>query len=330
MLDIETTEKLYELYDKGLSKNEIIKELNIDNKDYKYYVTTVARNYFKKRKARNIVKSKFEEAVKEIVPKVYSYNQLCVALGLKGNSEYYKQVKNVIEKNNLDISHFGTKCVKQVHHIIRDDEWFSKGELRQGQRTIDRLVKGNYREYKCECCGINEWNGKRIQLELHHKNGDRTDNTFENIQILCPICHSQTDNYCRPSDNIKESNSFKVTKEINNYLYNKEVSYKLPDEFLNSIKVSDSNNKIAICPVCGKEFIKNDSNQKFCSHDCSHKYRSININKNDILNAFKELKTWSGTAKSFGISDKGLVKISKRLGIYDELRSLQKIKYGDK
>lgn len=37
--------------------------------------------------------------------------------------------------------------------------------------------------------------GFRIPLELHHINGDHTDNRLENLQVLCPNCHALTDNY---------------------------------------------------------------------------------------------------------------------------------------
>ena len=51
------------------------------------------------------------------------------------------------------------------------------------------------REWKCECCGVTEWQGKPLSLEIHHINGDRYDNRRENLQILCPNCHSTTDNW---------------------------------------------------------------------------------------------------------------------------------------
>lgn len=49
--------------------------------------------------------------------------------------------------------------------------------------------------YKCSECGISEWQGKPITLELEHKNGDSTDNRTQNVCLLCPNCHSQTDTY---------------------------------------------------------------------------------------------------------------------------------------
>ena len=57
----------------------------------------------------------------------------------------------------------------------------------------DRLYLEGYKEVKCERCGIEDtWNGKAIVLELDHINGDKTDNSLENLRILCPNCHSQT------------------------------------------------------------------------------------------------------------------------------------------
>lgn len=47
-----------------------------------------------------------------------------------------------------------------------------------------------------ERCGISEWNGVPAPLQLDHVNGDRRDNRLENLRILCPNCHAQTDTWC--------------------------------------------------------------------------------------------------------------------------------------
>lgn len=60
--------------------------------------------------------------------------------------------------------------------------------------TISTFLKQE-REWKCECCGLTEWQGNPLPLELHHIDGDRTNNVRENLQILCPNCHSQTENW---------------------------------------------------------------------------------------------------------------------------------------
>jgi hypothetical protein len=59
----------------------------------------------------------------------------------------------------------------------------------KGQHKSALIVE---RGYCCEGCGLSEWRGKPIVLELEHKNGDRKDNTRDNLELLCPNCHAQT------------------------------------------------------------------------------------------------------------------------------------------
>ena len=58
-----------------------------------------------------------------------------------------------------------------------------------------RLFGAGLKEARCELCGINEWLGRPLSLALHHLNGDGLDNRLENLQLLCPNCHSQTPNF---------------------------------------------------------------------------------------------------------------------------------------
>jgi transposase-like protein len=58
-----------------------------------------------------------------------------------------------------------------------------------------RLLEAGMKENGCEICGITHWMGKPVSMQLHHKNGDGSDNRLQNLQFLCGTCHSQTDTY---------------------------------------------------------------------------------------------------------------------------------------
>jgi len=82
-----------------------------------------------------------------------------------------------------------------------------------------RLIKENIKKYECEICGINEWNGKKITLELNHIDGDNSNHKLINLELICPNCHSQTDTYRSKGKNKKynDENIKKIVNENNTY-----------------------------------------------------------------------------------------------------------------
>ena len=91
-----------------------------------------------------------------------------------------------------------------------------------------KLIKDKIKEYKCERCGRDKWEGEPIPLELHHINGDHYDNHLENLQILCPNCHSLTYNHAGKALRIM----------------NKEVTIKKVINKKVTIRKSDKNKKL--------------------------------------------------------------------------------------
>jgi len=65
-----------------------------------------------------------------------------------------------------------------------------------------RLIEDGLMEYKCYKCGLFTWFGKKLSLDIHHKNSNTTDNRLENLGFLCPNCHSLTDGYRGKGKNI--------------------------------------------------------------------------------------------------------------------------------
>lgn len=65
--------------------------------------------------------------------------------------------------------------------------------------TLKRwLIEEGLLEEECADCRTGPvWNGKPLTLQLEHKDGDSTNNELENLELLCPNCHSQTGTWCR-------------------------------------------------------------------------------------------------------------------------------------
>ena len=74
------------------------------------------------------------------------------------------------------------------------NEWIS-AKLGLVLRTsiIEQIAQG-----KCELCGWREKNpfSGAYVLHIHHKDGKNQNNKRNNIAVLCPNCHSLTENYC--------------------------------------------------------------------------------------------------------------------------------------
>lgn len=149
--------------------------------------------------------SKFENYTKEQLQDILNdsktFKEALEKIGLSGIGNNYKTLHKYIDKYKLSTKNIDENKNKNANgKNYTTKETFTNaiinGTCKIKQRfLIERLIKFNLKEYKCEECGISEWNGKSIKLELHHENGKHDDNRLCNLKLLCPNCHSQTDNF---------------------------------------------------------------------------------------------------------------------------------------
>lgn len=147
-------------------------------------------------------KELLEDAVKDCL----SFTQLCKKLGLIPKGGNYNTLKEKIVKYDINIDHFTGQGWNKVGHPSFGkfgqslDNLFVENSRYSSANMRKRIINNQLKEYKCEVCGITEWLSQKITIELHHINGNHYDNRLENLQFLCPNCHSQTHNFCNSNN----------------------------------------------------------------------------------------------------------------------------------
>lgn len=91
---------------------------------------------------------------------------------------------------------------KGIPKPINDDRKIPLTEILQGlhpsyqtNKLRKRLIDEGLKDFKCECCGLSTWMQKNIPLELDHMDGNCYNHKIENLRIICPNCHAQTETY---------------------------------------------------------------------------------------------------------------------------------------
>lgn len=126
--------------------------------------------------------------ISENRPKAY----ICRQLQCKPSTlETYLKVWNIVYSGNQ-----GEKGLK-VSNRRKSALEYAKKETAQIPKLRKKLIEDGIKQQKCEQCGLSEWRGNKIPLELHHKDGNRFNNNLDNLEIVCPNCHSLTPNHSR-------------------------------------------------------------------------------------------------------------------------------------
>lgn len=104
-----------------------------------------------------------------------------------------KQMRWSSSKNNKYCSF---SCQHSFQRKIRIETKLVVGTVfRGGMPSWVKKHLAALRGYSCEVCGISEWNGKKLSLEVDHIDGVHYNNIIENLRLVCPNCHSQTVTY---------------------------------------------------------------------------------------------------------------------------------------
>lgn len=277
-----------------------------------------------------------KELLENAVRNNVSIAGVCRDLNIRPVGGNYKTIHYYINEYNLDTSHFtgsawnqGTRYRNICQKRSLDDILTGKANLRSSYHLKLRLLNEGVKEYRCENCGKTTWLNKPIPLELHHLNGNNLDNRIENLQLLCPNCHALTDNY-------------RVSKTQSALSERREVEYRKFKETLTgnadgNLEPSFNNKEGAetrhdkpkskkvknpkYCAYCGIELTGQSYRNKYCSQECAHKANgSKRPSVIELLEKFKELKSYVQVSKYYKVSDNAIRKWVKLYQIEDMVK----------
>jgi hypothetical protein len=176
----------------------------------------------------------------------------------------YKSISNVITvkkrciREGIDISHFAT--VNKKYNL---EEKMTQINKQYNSSTLKKkLIEQKILEEKCSNCGLgNIWQGSPISLQLEHIDGDHYNNNIENLTILCPNCHSQTNTWCGRN----------VHKCIDCNKNIRKNATRCQDCYI-KIKSPEMGDKL--CPDCNKIIHKDSIRCNKCTQNFRNKFRN--------------------------------------------------------
>lgn len=137
----------------------------------------------KNRKYRNYT----DQDIKNNAAVSNSMSQLLTKLNLRATGGNYNNMKRLLQKLDINCQHWNGQGWSKGQRLKDWSKYTSVSALKK------QLLKqrGNI----CECCKNTHWMDFPMKLQAHHMDGDKTNNIPQNIQLLCPNCHSYTDNW---------------------------------------------------------------------------------------------------------------------------------------
>jgi len=118
--------------------------------------------------------------------------QACKKVGLHFNT-FVRRAKQL----NCYKPNQGGKGLKKptIRGYLLNDILDNKHDGYATLRIKNRLLEEGIFQHQCVLCKKTKWNGLKIPLELDNIDGNRFNHNLQNLRLLCPNCHAQTETY---------------------------------------------------------------------------------------------------------------------------------------
>lgn len=134
--------------------------------------------------------------VEQAVVNSINFTEVLEKLNIPRQGNNSKTLRKILDENNIDYSHFTGRARFYTTNYVPVEQYLSNTKKIHSSKLKEKLLKEGLINNCCSICGLTEWNNKPLILQLHHIDGDHNNNNLNNLQLLCPNCHSQTENYC--------------------------------------------------------------------------------------------------------------------------------------
>lgn len=231
--------------------------------------------------------------MQELLDESNSYADLLRKVDLSVHGGNRDTLRKIINEYDLDLTRINENRKNDPLNIMSRKRELSEilveNSQYKGSGLLPRLIKEGYKTEKCDCCGIENWNGNTLKMQLHHKNGNHQDNRLENLEALCPNCHSQTDNFAG-------KNSTKIPKLTKKH--EKKKAYYGISEDGQRLYDGYGNYKI-LCPKCKENFM--NKNATMC-RKCYDEERLIPaVSKEELFEIINQTKSYCSAAELLGV-----------------------------
>ena len=274
------------------------------------------------------------EQLQSLLDSRNTYTEILRVAGINSSSST-NTLKRIIKEYKLDTSKFeeNRKLYKQqMAKMSLCSEYNIESKLHRNTKTNshklrNKLIEFSYKESKCELCGISEWLGKPVKLQLHHIDGNHDNNELSNLQILCPNCHSMTDNFgVYNSKRAKEPTlvcsecGIKISSHSKSGLCvscsHKHKRENAKTKYINRVKI--------ICPCCKTNLMNSTSTMCESCYNKKRIEKLYNIISRDNLKELIRSTSFTQIGDMYNVSDNTIRKWCDKYNLPRKVSEIQK------